>query len=142
MWVAKVVNETVGIVHGSITTMHCITNTQPLVDAVVGKKQDFRRCRSGLANMAPTSTNSATAIGMIYPELIGKLNGHAVRVPLQVRGLDSRASRPLALPVAVRTSRSDRAPGWQYASLTDLTFEVGRPTTAEEINAALKVRWT
>jgi glyceraldehyde-3-phosphate dehydrogenase/erythrose-4-phosphate dehydrogenase len=90
VWVAKVVNETVGIVHGSITTMHCITNTQPLVDAVVGKKQDFRRCRSGLANMAPTSTNSATAIGMIYPELLGKLNGHAVRVPLQVRGLDSR----------------------------------------------------
>ena len=62
--------------------MHCVTNTQPLHDAVVGKKADPRRARSGMANMVPTSTNSATAITMIYPELKGKLNGMAVRVPL------------------------------------------------------------
>lgn len=88
--------------------MHCITNTQPLVDAIVGKKADPRRARSGMLNMAPTSTNSATAVTYIFPELTGKLNGHAVRVPLM------------------------------YASLTDLTFELSRPTTAEEVNRVLQ----
>lgn len=105
----KVIKENIGIVHGSITTMHCITNTQPLVDAIVGKKPDPRRARSGMANMAPTSTNSATAITMIYPDLKGKLNGMAVRIPLM------------------------------YASLTDLTLELARPTTVEEVNGFLEV---
>lgn len=104
----KVIKENIGIVHGSITTMHCITNTQPLVDAIVGKKADPRRARSGMNNLAPTSTNSATAITMIYPDLKGKLNGMAVRIPLM------------------------------YASLTDLTLELARPTTSEEVNGFLE----
>lgn len=104
----KVIKENIGIVHGSITTMHCITNTQPLVDAIVGKKADPRRARSGMNNLAPTSTNSATAITMIYPDLKGKLNGMAVRIPLM------------------------------YASLTDLTLELARPTTKEEVNGFLE----
>ena len=104
----KVIKENIGIVHGSITTMHCITNTQPLVDAIVGKKPDPRRARSGMANIAPTSTNSATAITMIYPDLKGKLNGMAVRIPLM------------------------------YASLTDITLELARPTTVQEVNGFLE----
>ena len=104
----KVIKENIGIVHGSITTMHCITNTQPLHDGIVGKKADPRRARSGMANLAPTSTNSASAITLIYPELKGKLNGMAVRIPLM------------------------------YASLTDLTLELARETTAEEVNGYMK----
>ena len=100
--VVKVVHEGIGIVHGSITTIHDVTNTQTIVDRPA---KDMRRARSALTNLIPTTTGSATAITLIYPELKGRLNGHAVRVPLL------------------------------NASLTDCVFEVARPTTAEEVNA-------
>ncbi|ABA81659.1 ArsJ-associated glyceraldehyde-3-phosphate dehydrogenase [Rhodobacter sphaeroides] len=100
--VVKVIHERLGIRHGSITTIHDVTNTQTIVDRPA---KNMRRARSALANLIPTSTGSATAIGLIYPELKGRLNGHAVRVPLL------------------------------NASLTDCVFEVERPTTAEEVNA-------
>lgn len=103
--VVKVIQEKIGIKHGLITTIHDVTNTQVMVDA---PHKDFRRARSGLNSLIPTSTGSATAITMIYPELKGKLNGMAVRVPLL------------------------------NASLVDCVFEVARPTTAEEVNAFLK----
>lgn len=106
--VVKVIHEQLGIVHGSITTVHNITNTQTVVDAPNAKKSDLRRARSGLVNLAPTSTGSATAIALIFPELKGKLNGLAVRVPLT------------------------------NASLTDCVFEVKRPTTATEVNEMLR----
>ncbi|MCP5373022.1 MAG: ArsJ-associated glyceraldehyde-3-phosphate dehydrogenase [Hyphomicrobiales bacterium] len=99
--VVKVVHENLGIVHGAITTIHDVTNTQVMVD--IGHK-DLRRARSGLMSLIPTTTGSATAITMIYPDLKGKLNGLAVRVPLL------------------------------NASLTDCVFEVSRPTTVEEVN--------
>ncbi len=98
----KVIHEGLGIRHGSITTIHDVTNTQTIVDRPA---KDMRRARSALLNMIPTTTGSATAITLIYPELKGRLNGHAVRVPLL------------------------------NASLTDAVFEVERPTTAEEVNA-------
>ena len=100
--VVKVVHEALGIKHGQITTLHNPTNTNLVVDA---PHKDLRRARSAMVNLAPTSTGSATAIALIYPELKGKLNGHAVRVP--------------AL----------------NASLTDCVFELNRTTTAEEVNA-------
>ena len=100
--VVKVVHEALGIKHGQITTLHNPTNTNLVVDA---PHKDLRRARSAMVNLAPTSTGSATAIALIYPELKGKLNGHAVRVP--------------AL----------------NASLTDCVFELNRATTAEEVNA-------
>jgi len=100
--VVKVVHEAIGIRHGQITTLHNPTNTNLVVDA---PHKDLRRARSAMVNMAPTTTGSATAITLIYPELKGKLNGHAVRVP--------------AL----------------NASLTDCVFEMQRETTAEEVNA-------
>lgn len=106
--VVKVVLESLGIMHGCITTIHDVTNTQTIVDAPNSKKADLRRARSSLLNLAPTSTGSATAIALIFPELKGKLNGLAVRVPLL------------------------------NASLTDCVFEVKRPTTAEEVNRLLK----
>ncbi|GBF99581.1 glyceraldehyde-3-phosphate dehydrogenase [Raphidocelis subcapitata] len=106
--VVKVIQEKLGILHGCITTIHNLTNTQTLVDAPNSKKSDLRRARSGLVNLAPTSTGSATAIALIFPELKGKLNGLAVRVPLT------------------------------NASITDCVFEVARPTTAAEVNALLK----
>ena len=99
--VVKVIHENIGIRHGSITTIHDVTNTQTIVDRPA---KDMRRARSALMNLIPTTTGSATAITMIYPELKGRLNGHAVRVPLL------------------------------NASLTDCVFEVERPTTAEEVN--------
>lgn len=99
--VVKVLNEAIGIRHGSITTIHDVTNTQTIVDRPA---KDFRRARSALTNLIPTTTGSATAITMIYPELAGKLNGHAVRVPLL------------------------------NASLTDCVFEMNRETTVEEVN--------
>lgn len=99
--VVKVIHEAVGIVHGSITTIHDVTNTQVMVDA---PHNDLRRARSGLNGLIPTSTGSATAIALIYPELAGKLNGMAVRVPLL------------------------------NASLTDCVFEVARDTGEDEIN--------
>lgn len=103
--VVKVIHEGVGIVHGSITTIHDVTNTQVMVDVAQPGKADLRRARSALNALIPTTTGSATAIALIYPELKGKLNGHAVRVPLL------------------------------NASLTDCVFEVARDTSAEEVNA-------
>ncbi|MFC3088389.1 ArsJ-associated glyceraldehyde-3-phosphate dehydrogenase [Tabrizicola soli] len=103
--VVKVIHESLGIRHGSITTIHDVTNSQTIVDRPA---KDMRRARSALMNLIPTSTGSATAIALIYPELKGRLNGHAVRVPLL------------------------------NASLTDCVFEVERPTTAEEVNALFK----
>ena len=106
--VVKVIHEQLGIVHGCITTIHNLTNTQTLMDAPNAKKSDLRRARSGLVNLAPTSTGSATAIALIFPELKGKLNGLAVRVPLT------------------------------NASITDCVFEVKRATSAEEVNSLLR----
>lgn len=103
--VVKVIHDAIGIKHGSITTIHDVTNTQTIVDKP-GK--DLRRSRSALTSLIPTTTGSATAITLIYPELKGKLNGHAVRVPLL------------------------------NASITDCVFEVARETTAEEVNALFK----
>ncbi len=100
--VVKVVHEAIGIKHGQITTLHNPTNTNLVVDA---PHKDLRRARSAMMSLAPTTTGSATAIALIYPELKGKLNGHAVRVP--------------AL----------------NASLTDCVFELQRNTTVEEVNA-------
>lgn len=100
--VVKVIHEKLGIRHGVITTIHDVTNTQVIVDA---PHKDLRRARSGLTSLIPTSTGSATAITLIYPELKGKLNGLAVRVPLL------------------------------NGSLTDCVFEVGRETSAEEVNS-------
>ena len=101
----KVIHESIGIKHGVITTIHDITNTQVVVDA---PHKDLRRARASSLSLIPTSTGSATAIGLIYPELLGKLTGIAVRVPLL------------------------------NASLTDCVFEVQRPTSVEEVNAAFK----
>ena len=103
--VVKVIHESLGIRHGSITTIHDVTNTQTIVDRPA---KDMRRARSALMNLIPTTTGSATAITLIYPELKGRLNGHAVRVPLL------------------------------NASLTDCVFEVERATSAEEVNALFK----
>jgi glyceraldehyde 3-phosphate dehydrogenase len=71
----KVVHEKLGIKHGMLTTVHAVTGTQTIMDAPNAKKSDLRRARSGLMNLAPTSTGSATAITKIFPELTGKLNG-------------------------------------------------------------------
>ncbi|SLN19201.1 Glyceraldehyde-3-phosphate dehydrogenase 3 [Pseudoruegeria aquimaris] len=103
--VVKVIHENLGIRHGSITTIHDVTNTQTIVDRPA---KDLRRARSALNSLIPTTTGSATAITLIYPELKGRLNGHAVRVPLL------------------------------NASLTDCVFEVERATSAEEVNALFK----
>lgn len=103
--VVKVIHEGIGIRHGSITTIHDVTNTQTIVDRPA---KDMRRARSALLNLIPTTTGSATAITLIYPELKGRLNGHAVRVPLL------------------------------NGSLTDCVFEVARDTTVEEVNALFK----
>ena len=100
--VVKVLHEEIGIRHGSITTIHDVTNTQTIVDKA---HKDPRRARSALNSLIPTSTGSATAITLIYPELKGRLNGLAVRVPLL------------------------------NASLTDCVFEMERETTPEEVNA-------
>jgi glyceraldehyde 3-phosphate dehydrogenase len=77
--VFKVLHEEIGIRHGSITTVHDVTNTQTIVDRPAS---DLRRARSALNSLIPTTTGSATAIALIYPELAGRLNGHAIRVPL------------------------------------------------------------
>ncbi len=103
--VVKVIHEGLGIVHGVITTIHNHTNTQVIVDA---PHKDLRRARATGLSLIPTTTGSATAISLIYPELKGKLNGLAVRVPLL------------------------------NASLTDCVFEVARPTTVEAVNHLLK----
>ena len=101
----KIVHEKLGIKHGSMTTIHDITNTQTIIDK--GHK-DLRRARACGMSLIPTTTGSATAITHIFPELKGKLNGHAVRVPLT------------------------------NASLTDCVFELNRATTVEEVNALFK----
>lgn len=103
--IVKVIQEGLGIEHGVITTIHDVTNTQTVVDA---PHKDLRRARSSLQSLIPTTTGSATAIAMIYPELQGKLNGIAVRVPML------------------------------NASLTDCVFEVKRKTTVAEVNHLLK----
>ncbi len=103
--VVKVIHEAIGIRHGQITTIHNPTNTNVVVDA---PHKDLRRARSAMLSMQPTTTGSATAIALIYPELKGKLNGHAVRVPVL------------------------------NASLTDCVFELKRPTTVEEVNQLFK----
>lgn len=103
--VVKVIHEQLGIRHGSMTTIHDLTNTQTIIDA---PHKDLRRARSCGTSLIPTSTGSATAITEIFPELKGRLNGHAVRVPLT------------------------------NASLTDCVFELERATTVEEVNGLLK----
>jgi glyceraldehyde 3-phosphate dehydrogenase len=103
--VVKVMHEKIGIQHGCMTTIHDITNTQTIVDK--GHK-DLRRARACGQSLIPTSTGSAKAITKIFPELTGKLNGHAVRVPLL------------------------------NASLTDFVFEASRPVTVDEVNGHFK----
>ncbi len=103
--VVKVIHENLGIRHGSMTTIHDLTNTQTILDA---PHKDLRRARACGMSLIPTTTGSATAITEIFPDLKGRLNGHAVRVPLA------------------------------NASLTDCVFEVGTPTTAEAVNRLLK----
>jgi glyceraldehyde 3-phosphate dehydrogenase len=104
--VIKVIHEAFSIKHGSITTMHDITNTQSILDEY---HKDLRRARASGLSLIPTSTGSATAITKIFPELKGKLNGIAVRVPLA------------------------------NASLTDCIFEVEQEVTKEEVNAVLEI---
>jgi glyceraldehyde 3-phosphate dehydrogenase len=99
--VVKVLQEAVGIRHGQITTIHNPTNTNVVVDA---PHKDLRRARSAMLSLSPTTTGSATAIALIYPELKGKLNGHAVRAPVL------------------------------NASLTDCVFEMKRDVTVDEVN--------
>ncbi|WP_111498507.1 ArsJ-associated glyceraldehyde-3-phosphate dehydrogenase [Marinobacter bohaiensis] len=103
--VVKVIHERLGIRHGSITTIHSLTNTQTIVDA---PHKDLRRARACGSSLIPTSTGSATAIIEIFPELKGRLDGHAVRVPLT------------------------------NASLTDCVFEVEQATDADAVNAMLR----
>lgn len=103
--VVKVIHEKLGIRHGSITTIHNLTNTQSILDT---PHKDLRRARACGSSLIPTTTGSASAITEIFPELKGRLNGHAVRVPLA------------------------------NASLTDCVFEVERATTSDEVNALLK----
>ena len=103
--VVKVIHEGLGIRHGAITTLHDMTNTQTIVDA---PHKDLRRARAASTSLIPTSTGSATAIGMIFPELEGRLDGIAVRVPM----LNS--------------------------SLTDCVFEVERETSVDEVNDLLR----
>lgn len=99
--IVKVLHENIGIAHGSMTTIHDITNTQTILDA---PHKDLRRARACGMSLIPTTTGSATAITHIFPELSGKLDGHAVRVPLA------------------------------NASLTDCVFEMKRPTSIHEVN--------
>jgi len=101
----KVIHENLGIKHGSMTTIHDITNTQTILDK---PHKDLRRARACGMNLIPTTTGSATAITHIFPELKGKLNGHAIRVPLA------------------------------NASITDCVFELERTTTETEVNELLK----
>ena len=102
---AKVLNDEFGIVKGLMTTVHAYTQDQNLQD---GPHKDLRRARAAALNVVPTSTGAAKAIGLVLPELKGKLDGYALRVPVPT------------------------------GSATDLTFEAGRETTAEEVNAAVK----
>jgi glyceraldehyde 3-phosphate dehydrogenase len=103
--IVKVLHEAIGIRHGQITTIHDPTNTNVVIDA---PHKDLRRARSAMLSLSPTTTGSATAIALIYPELKGKLNGHAVRAPVL------------------------------NASLTDCVFEMGRPVAVDEVNALFR----
>jgi glyceraldehyde 3-phosphate dehydrogenase len=105
--VAKVLHETVGIRHGLMTTVHAYTADQRLLDA---PHKDLRRARAAAVNLVPTSTGAAKALGLVIPELAGRLNGFAVRVPVPT------------------------------GSLVDLTIEAGRATSADEVNAAFAAR--
>jgi glyceraldehyde 3-phosphate dehydrogenase len=103
--VTKVLQATVGIEKGSMTTIHSYTNDQPVLDF---PHKDLRRARAAALNMIPTSTGAAKAIGLVMPELKGKLDGYAMRVPTP------------------------------DVSVVDLVVITSKPTTAEEVNAALK----
>ena len=103
--IVKVIHENLCIKHGSITTIHDVTNTQSILDT---PHKDLRRARACGMSLIPTTTGSATAITHIFPELSGKLDGHAVRVPLA------------------------------NASLTDCVFEIEQATSAEHVNSLLK----
>jgi glyceraldehyde 3-phosphate dehydrogenase len=105
--VAKVLHETVGIKHGLMTTVHAYTADQALID---GPHSDLRRARAAAVNLVPTSTGAAKALGLVIPELAGRLNGFAVRVPVPT------------------------------GSLVDLTIEAARETSKEEVNAAFAAR--
>jgi len=102
---AKVIHEKFGIVKGLMTTIHSYTNDQVVID---GPHSDLRRARSAAVNIIPTTTGAAKAVGLVIPELAGKLNGFALRVPTQC------------------------------GSITDLVAEISKDVTAEEVNAALK----
>ena len=102
---AKALNDEFGIVKGLMTTIHAYTGDQNLLD---GPHKDLRRARAAATNIVPTSTGAAKAIGLVLPELKGKLDGYALRVPVPT------------------------------GSVTDLTFEAGRETTVEEVNAIVK----
>ena len=103
--VAKVLHDTVGIRHGQMTTVHAYTSDQNLLD---GPHTDLRRARAAAVNVIPTSTGAAKALGLVIPELAGRLNGYAVRVPMTT------------------------------GSLVDLTVETKQATSMEEINAAFE----
>ena len=105
--VAKVLHETVGIRHGMMTTIHAYTSDQRLIDL---PHKDLRRARAAAVNLIPTSTGAAKAIGLVIPELAGKLNGFAVRAPIPT------------------------------GSIVDLTIEAERPTSIDEINALFRER--
>ncbi|MEY3430227.1 MAG: hypothetical protein RJB30_159 [Actinomycetota bacterium] len=102
---AKVLHENFGIVRGFMTTVHAYTNDQVILDF---PHKDLRRARAAATNIIPTSTGAAKAIGLVLPELKGKLDGYALRVPVPT------------------------------GSITDLTVELARETTAAEVNAAMK----
>ena len=102
---AKALNDEFGIVKGLMTTIHAYTADQNLQDNI---HKDLRRARAAALNIVPTSTGAAKAIGLVLPELKGKLDGYALRVPVPT------------------------------GSVTDLTFEAGRETTVEEVNAAIE----
>ena len=102
---AKALNDEFGIVKGLMTTIHAYTADQNLQDNI---HKDLRRARAAALNIVPTSTGAAKAIGLVLPELKGKLDGYALRVPVPT------------------------------GSATDLTFEAGRETTVEEVNAAVE----
>jgi glyceraldehyde 3-phosphate dehydrogenase len=102
---AKVLSDEFGIVKGLMTTIHAYTGDQNLLD---GPHKDLRRARAAAINIVPTSTGAAKAISLVLPELKGKLDGYALRVPVPT------------------------------GSVTDLTFEAGRETTVEEVNAVMK----
>lgn len=103
--VAKILSENIGIVKGAMTTIHALTNDQTVTDV---RHKDLRRARSGVENMIPTKTGAAKAVGLVLPELKGKLDGLAIRVPTV------------------------------NVSLVDLTFEAARATSANEINGLMQ----